>query len=96
MGTALPNLPESEFFKNGDNFPWLQDWVLAHGSGNEDGLGSNKLRRRVGILQQHRNYLLEIPVQFIQGFRLRVCTRKARNVAHVQARVGTPLNHRDK
>ena len=49
---------------------------------------------RVPVFQQHRNHLAKVSVEFIQGFRLRMSTRKTRHVSDEQTRRCIPFNYR--
>lgn len=45
------------------------------------------------VLEEHLDYFTKIAVQLIEGLTLRMRAGEARHEAHIQARLGTALNH---
>ncbi len=62
-------------------------------SGYLDGLDAYELGRepRFAILEKHGDDLAKVRVQLVEGLRLRMGTRKARNVRDVETGVGVTL-----
>lgn len=52
-----------------------------------------RLESRLSVFEEHRNYLAEIGVEFIKGFRLRVSTGKPGHVAYEKPSVLISFNH---
>ena len=68
MRTALSNLCEPQVAEQCDNFPRLQDWQLAQGSRDFDGLGTDEyaLEARVAFFEKHADHFLEVDAELIQ------------------------------
>jgi len=94
--SALADFDEAEFDENGDDFIWLENGNIAHDLSDGDVLNPDELGLQNGfaILQQHRNNLVQVMVDFIQRFHLGMRAGKTRNETNEQARLWAPLNDR--
>lgn len=70
--TALSDFGKTEFEKNGDYFPGLENRNIAHDLCNCDVLNPHELRLqdRLPVFQQHGDDFLKIMIKFIQRFTL--------------------------
>jgi len=95
VGTSLPRFQKTESLQNGDHFPRLQNGHCTHRSAHNYGVGADEFALKTGlaILKQQFDHLDQIPVQFVQRRGLGVRTRPSRDVPHVQACIGIPLNN---
>ena len=61
--------------------------MAATESGHDHGLRTNilPLQRRLPVIQEHGDDLLEVVVEFLKSLALAVCSRKPRDVANVEA-----------
>jgi hypothetical protein len=58
-------------------------------------LQANEISFELGlaILKQHLNHLMEVGLQFLNGFSLAMGPGESRYIANQQSRAGTALNH---
>lgn len=94
--SALADFGEAEFDKNGDNFIWFEDRNIAHESSDSDVLNPNKLRlqHRLAVFQKHCNDLVQIAIDLIQRFSLRVGAGEAGHETNEQTGLCASLNYR--
>ena len=92
---ALPDFGKPQLLQDGDDFAWLQNGNIAHGSGDGDVLHSHKLRLQNGlaVLKQHSDDFLKVMVELVHGCALRVRAREARDKADECAGLRTPLDN---
>jgi hypothetical protein len=66
-----------------------------HGSGDLDGLDPDELglERGFAVLQKHRDHFANVLAQLIESLALGMSTREARHRSHVEARLGSTLDH---
>lgn len=95
MKTTLPHLDKTKLKQNRDDFAWLENRDVTHRSGYRDVLNADKLRfkNRLAIFKQHFDNLLEVAVQFIEGFGLRIRAIESRNKTYVESSLRTALDH---
>ncbi|MBK8386791.1 MAG: hypothetical protein IPL11_14625 [Candidatus Accumulibacter sp.] len=81
MRTTLPHRDKANLKQNRDDFAGLENWDVAHRSGYRDVLNADKLsfKNRIAIFKQHCDNLLEVALQFIEGFGLRMRARACRD-----------------
>jgi hypothetical protein len=93
VGTALTNLNKPELLQYCNNFCRVEDRKVSHLSRDLYPLRSDELTVELGlaILEEHLDNFSQILIQLIKGLSLRVCARKPRHVANVDARVRAPL-----
>jgi len=79
--STLSHFGETEFQENGDDFIGLDDRNIAHDSSDSDVLNPNKLgfQRRLAIFQKHRNDIMQVAIDLIQGFPLGMRAGKTRD-----------------
>ena len=96
VGTALTNFGEAESEKNGYDFIGFEDGNIAHGSSNGDVLNSNELglQRGFTVFEKHCNNVVQVVIDFVQRFPLRMSAGKAGNKTNEQASLWAPLNYR--
>jgi len=94
MGAPLPDLFEAEPVQDPDDLARTQDRKPAHCSGR-DCLSTDELRLEswLAVLEEHRNDFVEIGVELVEGFALRVGSRKAGNIADEKSRLPVALDN---
>ncbi len=93
--TTLPHRDKANLKQNRDDFAGLENWDVAHRSGYRDVLNADKLsfKNRIAIFKQHCDNLLEVALQFIEGFGLRMRAIESRNKAYVESSLRTALDY---
>jgi hypothetical protein len=96
MRTALANFGEAESEKNGQDLIGLEDGNNAHGSSYGNVLNSNKLglQRGFAVFEKHCNHVVQVVIDLIQRFSLRMRAGKTGNKTNEQASSLAPLNYR--
>jgi len=86
--TTLANLNKSESGQDGGDLPRLENGNVAHRLGDLHRLRSDELPLKLGraIFEQHRDDLLEVLAELVEGGALRVRAGPAWDVADEQAR----------
>ena len=92
----MTDFSEAKFDENGDDFIGLEDGDIAHDSSDSDVLNSDKLRfqYRFAILQKHRNDIVQVTIDFVQRFPLRVSAGETGDKTNEQACLWAPFNYR--
>ena len=93
--SLLTNLDEAQLKQRSDHLPWLQDREAGHPGSGRDRLNPGECGFHLGsaILQQHRDDLAEVLVQFVQTAPLRVSAWEPRHVADEQAGLEVLFDH---
>jgi len=93
--TTLPHLDKAKLKQNRDDFAGLENRYAAHRSGYRDILNTDKFSFKNGlaVFEQHCDNLLEVALQFIEGFGLRMRAIESRNKAYVESSLRTALDH---
>lgn len=94
--TALTHLDEAKGNQNGDDLARLEDGYVSHSSGNRDVLNPDELGFELGlaVFEKHADDFLEVAVELVERFALRMRARKARNETDKQPGLRAPFNHR--
>ena len=95
VGTALANFGEAESEKNGYDFTGFEDGNIAHGSSYGNVLNSNELglKRGFSVFEKHCNNVVQVVIDFVQCFPLRMSAGKTGNETNEQACLWAPLNY---
>lgn len=96
VGATLADFGKAQFDEDGDDFIGFEDGNVTHGSSDGDVLNPDELGFQFGfpVFQQHCDNVMQVGVDFIQRFALRMCAGKAGNKAHEQAGLWAPFNYR--
>ena len=92
----MADFGEAEFDKNGNDFIGFEDRNIAHKSSDSDVLNPNKLglQHWLAVFQKHCNDIMQIVIDLIQRFSLRVGTGEAGHETNEQAGLWASLNYR--
>jgi hypothetical protein len=93
---GLADFREAESEKNDNDLGGLEDGNVAHSSSYGNVLNPNKLGLKSGftVFQKHCDYLVEIVIDFIQGFSLGMSTGKTGNETYEQACLWAAFDYR--
>jgi len=96
MRATLADFREAESEKNGNDLGGLEDGNIAHRSSYGNVLNSNKLGLKSGftVFKKHCDHVVEIVIDFIQGFSLGMSTGKTGNETYEQACLWAPFDYR--
>jgi len=94
--SALADFSEAEFDKNDDDFIGFEDGNIAHDSSDSNVLNPNKLglQHRFAVFQKHGNDIVQIVIDLVQSFPLRVSAGEAGHETNEQSSLWTPFNYR--
>jgi hypothetical protein len=83
----LADFREAQFDENSYDFVGFEDWNVAHDSSDGDILNTHEIGLQHGfaVFQKHCNNIVQVMVEFIQGFPLRMSAGKTGNESNEQA-----------